>query len=474
LNPAYDVSDGLRLRHELIENCLAYGSTHVLREIKYRAHIPVPDSVTLIGVSDEWGCLQEGEIYATVYDERKSTYEAIEGKVLITRSPQIHVGDIQFVNAVRRPELEHLTNVVVFSCEGSRSLPSMLGGGDLDGDIYNLILNPDLFPLRTAEAGSYKGLGHKTTLDPCTVADVADFVIDYIQSDLVGYISILHLRIADLNGPDCGECMQLAEKASHAVDFPKTGTRVAFNDLPKADRKKPDYLSSEGTNLEKSQNYYPSKKVLGALFRRVPMEDHFPRKYDNPTDYEKVLTALSALDPPSLGLSSLDMPPDDLMDEMRHKIWEYSRQLMVIAKTHTLSKSPTAYLTEAELVSGTIQAKWADHRKRREAVAAMNLQTHELTKLVRHELREVNLQASDEQSEQDDDDYDNYDNYYDEDDYWTADERESEIFSRAFAAWCVAEEELQYDRDSYGAQSFGLIALGIMLEVVKEVRSAWS
>jgi hypothetical protein len=26
-------------------------------------------------------------------------------------------------------------------CRGERSLPSMLGGGDLDGDIYNLILD---------------------------------------------------------------------------------------------------------------------------------------------------------------------------------------------------------------------------------------------------------------------------------------------------------------------------------------------
>ncbi|KAK0434556.1 hypothetical protein EV421DRAFT_1839072, partial [Armillaria borealis] len=43
--------------------------------------------------------------------------------------------------AVRRPDLKHLINVVGFSCKGSRSLPSCLGGGNLDGDICNIILD---------------------------------------------------------------------------------------------------------------------------------------------------------------------------------------------------------------------------------------------------------------------------------------------------------------------------------------------
>jgi hypothetical protein len=339
----------------------------------------------------------------------------------------------------------------------------MLGGGDLDGDIYNLILDPKLFPERTAPPGSYIGLPHKTTTEPCTIADVADFVINYIQSDLVGYISILHLRIADLKGPDCADCMILAEKASHAVDFQKTGTPVDFSNLPKAsDRSKPDFLSWESTNLELSSAYYPSKKVLGVLFRRVPMEEHLEKKYDNPTDGHKICRALDAVGLYDLGLPPLQAPSVELLEEMDHKLEAYCDQLLVIAKTHAVSKNGKAQLTEAEIVSGTIQAKWADHRKRREAVAAMNLQTHELTKLVRQELREVDSHAP----EEDEDDY-----YDDDDEDWNADARESEIFNRAWAAWCVAEEALVEDPRCFGPQSFGLIALGIMLEVVKECRN---
>ena len=112
-----DISDHPgSLHHHLMEEALFCAATHALREIKYRAHILVPRSVTLLGVSDEYDCLAEGEIYATVYDERKGTEQSIEGQILITRSPQVHPGDVQLVTAVRRPELSHLKNVVVFSC----------------------------------------------------------------------------------------------------------------------------------------------------------------------------------------------------------------------------------------------------------------------------------------------------------------------------------------------------------------------
>jgi RNA-dependent RNA polymerase len=105
------------LCNKLVNDALYCAASHALREIKYRAHIIVPGSVTLIGVSDEWNCLEEGEIYATVYNEHTDEMEPIVGRVLITRSPQVHPGDIQFVTAVRRTELSHLTNVVVFSCK---------------------------------------------------------------------------------------------------------------------------------------------------------------------------------------------------------------------------------------------------------------------------------------------------------------------------------------------------------------------
>jgi RNA-dependent RNA polymerase len=158
-----DISDHPdSLHHRLMDEVLYCAAAHTLREIKYRAHILVPDSVTLLGVSDEYDCLAEGEVFATVYDESTATERFIEGRVLITRSPQVHPGDVQLVTAVRRPELNHLKNVVVFSCRwfaslykngdhtdpiprGARSLQSCLGGGDIDGDEYNIIIDVCFF-----------------------------------------------------------------------------------------------------------------------------------------------------------------------------------------------------------------------------------------------------------------------------------------------------------------------------------------
>jgi hypothetical protein len=119
--------------------------------------------------------------------------------------------------------------------------------------------------------------------------------------------------------------------------------------------------------------YYPSAKVLGKLYRSVPIEDYYPELDQQRTDGEKIRAALASVGLRSLGLPSLDSPPEDLLEEMGNILDEYSDQLMVIAKTHTISKRANAYLSEAELVSGTIQERY-DHRKRREAVSAMNLQ----------------------------------------------------------------------------------------------------
>ncbi|KAJ6573969.1 RdRP-domain-containing protein [Mycena vulgaris] len=464
-------------RHQLIKTALAYATTHILREIKHRAHIPVPGSYTLIGVSDEWDCLDEGEIYATVVDDRRGVNVAITGRVLITRSPQIHPGDVQFVRAVRRPELEHLVNVVVFSCRGSRSLPSKLGGGDLDGDIYNLILDENLFPPKdfTAVPGEYVALPPKRTLSPCTVSDVADFVIDFIKSDLLGYISILHLRIADLNpeGLGCKECIELAQYASHAVDFKKRGVPVDIKTLPKPPNTlRPDFLSGEGVNPASSMGdaYYPSVKILGKLYRSVPIDDYHPDPEEleqQLTDGNRIQTGLASMGLRSLGLPALTHDPsEDLLEEMRNILDEYSDQLIVIAKTHTISKRANASLSEAELVSGTIQERYSDHRKRREAVSAMNLQTGELVKAIRHEFVSPAYREKEDAAEDEDDD---------EDDAWDDgddEERRREKFERAWAAWLVAEEALDDEPSAYGPSSFGLLALGTILEVIKEARNS--
>lgn len=60
----------------------------------------------------------------------------IAGDCIIFRSPCFHPGDIRVVTAVDCPEQRCLCDAIVFPAKGYRDLPSMLSGGDLDGDDY--------------------------------------------------------------------------------------------------------------------------------------------------------------------------------------------------------------------------------------------------------------------------------------------------------------------------------------------------
>ena len=182
-----------------------------------------------------------------------------------------------------------------------------------------------------------------------------------------------------MNDPSCKECLDLAMFASHAVDFPKTGTPVNFNDLPKFRRgtARPDFLAKEGADLGNREQYYNSTKLLGVLFRRVPVKNWMPEEWNeeySPSDGDIVQEAFSHMSLLSLGLSGLPDPTPELIEEMGYLLDAYSEQLMGIGQTHTILKKKLSHVSEAELVSGTIMANWSDHRRRRDAVSAMNLQ----------------------------------------------------------------------------------------------------
>lgn len=54
--------------------------------------------------------------------------------------------------------------------------------GDLDGDIFNIITLPDLHPISPPDPAAYKSAGRKELDRECQIADIADFIIEYIIS----------------------------------------------------------------------------------------------------------------------------------------------------------------------------------------------------------------------------------------------------------------------------------------------------
>ena len=62
-----------------------------------------------------------------------------------------------------------------------------------------------------------------------TIHDMSSFFVEFMETDQLGQICNRHLQIADqkLRGVFDDDCINLADMASQAVDFSKTGIAVS-------------------------------------------------------------------------------------------------------------------------------------------------------------------------------------------------------------------------------------------------------
>ena len=237
---------------EFLRNTLELAVLIQLRELKYRSRIPVEKGVTVYGdspvrpryvnvltsyegIMDETGFLQEDEIYCFVQTEDGG--QLVSGNVVITRSPALHPGDVQCVTAVDVPPdspLRALHNVVAFSSKGQRDLPSQLSGGDLDGDLYNIIYDNTLYPKRLSAPADYDTATPIDIGRPVERSDMTDFFVKFMENDNLGLIATLHQILADQKkwGTSDHDCLLLANLHSTAVDFSKTGIPVSHSTTP--------------------------------------------------------------------------------------------------------------------------------------------------------------------------------------------------------------------------------------------------
>ncbi|OTA99863.1 hypothetical protein M426DRAFT_324753 [Hypoxylon sp. CI-4A] len=284
--------------------------TIVLREVrllKHKARIPVDKGVTLFGIMDEFGFLEEDEIYVTFENDKlhgsRDTPDLCDQLVLVTRSPALHPGDIQVRRAVMPPyhhPLRSLTNCVVFSQKGQRDLPSQLSGGDLDGDIYNIIWDSVAVDsaVREFSPADYPRVSPLNIEREVTQKDMTNFFVDFMATDQLGVIATRHMILADRKpaGTVDEECKTLAELHSTAVDYSKSGIQPAIEKLRNLTTSKyrPEFLApappahiidqieiafqapqeSIGNDDDDDDNgpghvYYWSEKVLGKLYRAI-------------------------------------------------------------------------------------------------------------------------------------------------------------------------------------------------------------
>lgn len=181
---------------------------------------------------DETNYLEEGEIYCSVQNEKSGL--VLTGRVVITRCPALHPGDVQYVEAVDVPldsPLRSVHNCVVFSSKGSRDLPSQLSGGDLDGDLYNIIYDESLMPSTISDPADYPIVQAIDIGREVTRSDMTEFFVQFMENDQLGRLSTLHQTLADQKelGVFDPDCILLAEMCSTAVDFSKTGIPASLH-----------------------------------------------------------------------------------------------------------------------------------------------------------------------------------------------------------------------------------------------------
>ncbi|KAJ7042548.1 RNA-directed RNA polymerase 2 [Mycena alexandri] len=452
---------------------LDFAVHHVLRLLKNKARIPVKGGVTVVGVADVHRFLREGEIFVCTREPDSNRLKYLQGDVLISRSPTIHPGDVQLVRAIGAPPpgscfaQEPLPNTVVFSVLGERPLPSCCGGGDLDGDVYNIIpLNacPGFRPQVTHQPGDYSPAQKKLVTHPSTMVDVAEFVIEFINSDALGVVAINWLLIADQSkkfilDPDC---MKLAALHSDAADYPKTGRPVAINTIPKPKSNlKPDWHAPEV--IANMGDYYKSDRAIGKLFRAINLPD--VQHAATLSQFERRMIREGRMRPPQVDdlaetLEGLDLDDDPMVLAIQTNVARfiettarppeigeyiaqifnrYASELQGICVAHTLSHGKTALLSEEEAVVGTIVAKTSQPRKRQDLIASLREKSDILVRGVKEEL------------------------LGDDDVSW------DECLQRAWLSFELAIELAGGEQKSFGAVSFIWIALGAIFDAVKEL-----
>lgn len=241
---------GMKLLKEPFFSSVLYGKQLVnYQKLKKRTRIYLEDSCTLIGTVDTTGVLGEGEVFVQIrkdsFKQENNSFEyakylqlvdqetqTLTGNVIVSRNPCTHPGDVRVLKAVDRPELKHLTNIVVFSSKGERPECNKMAGGDLDGDVYFVSWDKNLINYLPPENMEMPQKYEKPTIvkDRPEAEELPDYFCFYLERDILGKLSNLHLSLCDFygrEGPKHPNCTRLSELCSVAVDFAKHGECVS-------------------------------------------------------------------------------------------------------------------------------------------------------------------------------------------------------------------------------------------------------
>ncbi|KAF7290166.1 RNA-dependent RNA polymerase [Mycena indigotica] len=297
----------------LLQNVLACLKCQMLRELKYKARVLVNGGAYLIGVADEYDVLEEGQIYCAVTPQgqqhatgynwamhhiplalcppRRRAPGYCRQPRALRKVPSDERGCLQREGREARSAiyvrgLEISMHITDISQAGWYVLVSMVIFShrflSIKAETWMVTFSPSFtiptssLPLlytsssfsklsritREYEPMDYSPVEQPVKKDNISIQDVQDFVVEYITGDVLGMVSNFHAAVADYLGPMSPQCLELAKRASDAVDFAKSGVPVLIEESMRPIRF-PDFMDKG------AHESYKSTKVLGMMYRMI-------------------------------------------------------------------------------------------------------------------------------------------------------------------------------------------------------------
>ncbi|XP_062566009.1 uncharacterized protein LOC134228365 [Saccostrea cucullata] len=165
-----------------------------------RIQIPLHNGRYMMGTSDETQTLKYGQVfiqYSKELDQPLKDVQMVLGKVVVTKNPCFHPGDIRIFDAVNNPHLRHMVDCIVFPQLGSRPHPDEMSGSDLDGDEYFVCWDERFHGFENQEPVVFPKTAKKSSISNVHLTDMVDFLVNYIKNDNLGIIANAHLAMAD-------------------------------------------------------------------------------------------------------------------------------------------------------------------------------------------------------------------------------------------------------------------------------------
>ena len=183
-----------------------------------RVHFLVPNSRLLFGVCDPTGKLRSDECHVRVTVEGNGIRSLHGSWVIVARNPCLHPGDIRKLHVTCLPELNQLVDCIVFPITGHVPPPSMMSGGDLDGDQFFVSWDSDLIPTSLHEPHFYPAAKEKPK-HTISHDDLVRYFARYNSASL-GRVKNLYLdwvRSSE-EGAASKQCLELNHLFSCCVD----------------------------------------------------------------------------------------------------------------------------------------------------------------------------------------------------------------------------------------------------------------